>query len=521
MKPVVLVVLDGWGIGKNPAISAIEKAEIPFYRNLLKEFPHTVLGTSGEAVGLPEGQMGNSEVGHLNLGAGRIVYQDYTRINKAIKNGALIKNPVLVNAMSSANKSALHLLGLVSDGGVHSHLTHLYALIDMAVAKGAKKIFVHAFMDGRDTLPTSGINFIRQLESFIKNKPSVKIATVSGRYWAMDRDKRWERIKRAYIALVLGDGEKAQSAEEAVKQSYKINETDEFIRPTVIYNGSEPVGRIEDGDSVIFFNFRADRARELTIALTDKNFTFFERKKVPELSSYVTMTLYDETFTLPIAFPPSKLTNILGEVISQNGLRQLRIAETEKYAHVTYFFNGGEETSFSGEDRCLVPSPKDIPTYDLKPEMSAYKVTEEVIKRMDESIYDFILLNFANPDMVGHTGVMEAAIKACEVIDECLKKIVPKVQDMNGICIITADHGNCEQMMDNSHPFTAHTANLVPFILVKRDIRLRDKGILADAAPTVLELMKIKKPEEMTGKSLIINTDEHRLNAIASVNERI
>jgi 2,3-bisphosphoglycerate-independent phosphoglycerate mutase len=507
MRPFVLVVLDGWGIEKNPAISAIERADIPFYKDLLKEYPHTVLSASGEAVGLPEGQMGNSEVGHLNLGAGRIVYQDYTRINEAIKNGALIKNPVLVNAMSSANENALHLLGLVSDGGVHSHLNHLYALIDMALANGVKKILVHAFMDGRDTLPTSGINFIRHLESFIKNKPSVKIATVSGRYWAMDRDKRWERIKRAYTALVLGDGESAQSAEEVVRQSYKINETDEFIRPTIIYSGSEPVGKIEDGDSVIFFNFRADRARELTMALTDKNFTFFERKKIPELSSYVTMTLYDETFTLPIAFPPSKLTNILGEVISRNGLRQLRIAETEKYAHVTYFFNGGEETSFPGEERCLIPSPRDIPTYDLKPEMSAYIVTDEVIERMDESAYDFILLNFANPDMVGHTGVMEAAIKACEAVDGCLEKIVSQVQSMRGTTIITADHGNCEKMMDGNHPYTAHTASPVPFILVKKGIRLRDKGILADVAPTVLELMKIKKPAGMTGESLILNTD--------------
>ena len=503
MRPVILVVLDGWGIGNNPAVDATENANIPFYRTLLKEYPHTALDASGEAVGLPEGQMGNSEVGHLNLGAGRIVYQDYTRINKAIRNGELIKNPLLINAMGSASNSALHLLGLVSDGGVHSHINHLFALIDMALARGVKKIFVHAFMDGRDTLPRSGINFIRQLEAFIKNKSAVKIATVSGRYWAMDRDKRWDRIRRAYNALVLGEGAKAQSAEAAVKQSYEINETDEFIKPTVIYNGAEPVERIKDGDSVIFFNFRADRARELTMALTDKNFNFFEREKVPELSSYVTMTLYDETFSLPIAFPPIKLTNILGEVISENGLRQLRIAETEKYAHVTYFFNGGEETSFPEEDRCLIPSPKDVPTYDLKPEMSAYEVTEEVIKRIDESTYDFILLNFANPDMVGHTGVMEATIKACEAIDKCLEKIVSKIQGMGGIAIITADHGNCEEMMEDSSPHTAHTTNFVPFIMVKRGIKVRDKGILADVAPTVLELMEIKKPDEMTGKSLI------------------
>ncbi|HLA50012.1 MAG TPA: 2,3-bisphosphoglycerate-independent phosphoglycerate mutase, partial [Thermodesulfovibrionia bacterium] len=324
MRPLILIVLDGWGIGSNPAVDATEKASIPFYKSLLKKYPHTALNASGEAVGLPEGQMGNSEVGHLNLGAGRIVYQDYTRINKAIKTGDFIKNSVLLNVMNFSGEGALHLLGLVSDGGVHSHLNHLYALIDMAIANGVKKVFVHAFMDGRDTLPASGINFITQLESFIKNKPQVKIATVTGRYWAMDRDKRWERIRRSYNAIVLGEGEKAQSAGEAVRQSYEINETDEFIKPTVICNGEEPVGKIHDGDSVIFFNFRADRARELTTALTDKNFTFFERAKIPGLRTYVTMTLYDETFTLPVAFPPVKLTNILGEIISKKGLKQLR-----------------------------------------------------------------------------------------------------------------------------------------------------------------------------------------------------
>jgi 2,3-bisphosphoglycerate-independent phosphoglycerate mutase len=504
MRPLILIVLDGWGIGNDPLSDATQKADIPFYRRLLSEYPHTVLDASGEAVGLPEGQMGNSEVGHLNLGAGRIVYQEYTRINKAIRDGEFMKNPMLVEAMDSAQRSALHLLGLVSDGGVHSHINHLYALIDMALDRGVKEVLIHAFMDGRDTLPTSGINFIRELESFISNKPSVKIATVAGRYWAMDRDKRWDRIKSAYDAIVLGNGLRAQSAEEAVMQGYKNNETDEFIRPTVIYTDSTPVRRIQDGDSVIFFNFRADRARELTMALTEEDFGFFDRKKVPKLRYYVTMTLYDETLTLPVAFPPLKLTNILGEVISKNGLRQLRIAETEKYAHVTYFFNGGDETSFEGEDRCLIPSPKDIPTYDLKPEMSAYEVTEEVIRRIDTSIYDFILLNFANPDMVGHTGVMEAAIRACETIDRCLERIISKIHDIGGISIITGDHGNCEQMLEGGRPYTAHTSNPVPFIVVKHGLRLWDKGILADVAPTVLELMGIDKPKEMTGKSLIV-----------------
>jgi 2,3-bisphosphoglycerate-independent phosphoglycerate mutase len=504
MKPLLLIVLDGWGKGNEPGADATEKAKIPFYRELLGNYPHTFLDCSGEAVGLPQGQMGNSEVGHLNLGAGRIVYQDYTRINKAIRNGSFMENAALAKAMNPSHNGVLHLMGLVSDGGVHSHIDHLYALINMAITSGMKKIFIHAFMDGRDTLPTSGIQFIKQLESFIHDKPPARVATVSGRYWAMDRDKRWERIKKAYDAIVFGNGERAGSAHQAVEQSYARNETDEFIKPTVIYDGAEQVRRIKDGDSVIFFNFRADRARELTVALTGKNFRFFERGNLPQLHCYVTMTLYDETFSLPVAFPPQKLTNILGEVISKHKLRQLRIAETEKYAHVTYFFNGGDETSLEGEERCLIPSPKDIPTYDLKPEMSAYEVTEEVIRRLSNAQYDFILLNFANPDMVGHTGVMKAAIKACEAIDTCLERIVSKVQDMGGISIITSDHGNCEQMMENSHPYTAHTSNPVPFIIVRKEIKLRDQGILADVAPTVLELMGIKQPEEMNGQSLIL-----------------
>jgi 2,3-bisphosphoglycerate-independent phosphoglycerate mutase len=504
MKPLMLIVLDGWGVGNNPRVDATSLASIPFYRRLLKDYPHAILECSGEAVGLPEGQMGNSEVGHLNLGAGRIVYQDFARINKAIKNGEFKKNPVLLKAIESARPDrALHLLGLVSDGGVHSHIKHLYALIEMAIECGVKRIFIHAFMDGRDTPPKSGIQYIRDLEAFLKDKPSAKIATVSGRYWAMDRDKRWERVEKAYRAVVHGEGRIVNSAIEAVEEGYKKGETDEFITPSVIYNNSVPVGRIKDGDSVIFFNFRADRARELTRALNDKNFTYFLRGKAPCLSSYVTMTLYDETFTFPVAFPPVQLKSILGEILSNNRLRQLRIAETEKYAHVTYFFNGGEEKSFPGEDRCLIPSPQDVPTYDHKPEMSAYEITEEVLSRIDRSIYDFILLNFANPDMVGHTGVIKAAIRACEVIDECLRKIAEKVMSIGGMMIITADHGNCDEMRSNDHPHTAHTMNPVPFIILKKGIGLRDRGILADVAPTILELMGIEKPDEMTGESLI------------------
>ncbi|MBS1111815.1 MAG: hypothetical protein H6Q95_107 [Nitrospirae bacterium] len=505
MKPLILIVLDGWGIGKDSNENAQAQADIPFYKKLLNEFPHTTLECSGEAVGLPEGQMGNSEVGHLNLGAGRVVYQDFARINKAIKSGEFQSNPVLLRAMKSAVESggAIHLLGLVSDGGVHSHINHLYALIDMALAEGVRKVLIHAFMDGRDTPPSSGIEYIKQLETFLKDKPRAEIATVTGRFWAMDRDKRWERVEAAYKAIALGEGKKAISAIEAVSQSYEIHETDEFIKPTVIFKGGEPAGKVDSGDSVIFFNFRADRARELTTALTDKSFSAFERGEMPELSSYVTMTLYDETFPFPAAFPPLQLTAILGEVLSKNGLKQLRIAETEKYAHVTYFFNGGEEVSFAGEDRVLIPSPRDVATYDLKPEMSAFAVTDEVIKRLDKSEYNFILLNFANPDMVGHTGKMDAAIKACEAVDVCLERIVKKVQALEGAAIITADHGNCEKMIDMGGPYTAHTLNPVPFILLKKGLKLRDKGILADVAPTVLGLMHIAKPVEMTGESLI------------------
>ncbi len=505
MKPLMLIVLDGWGISQNPDADAQKKAHIPFYRSLVSKYPHTSLECHGEAVGLPEGTMGNSEVGHLNLGAGRIVYQDYARINKAIKDGSFMENQTLINAMTSAvnTSSAVHFLGLLSDAGVHSHINHLYSLINMALSKGVKRVFVHTFMDGRDTPPTSGVNYIKDLESFISDKPSVKISSVTGRYWAMDRDKRWERVERAYRALVNGKGKKVRSALEAVEKSYEKDETDEFIKPSLVCTDNEPVGLIRDGDSIVFFNFRADRAREITSALAEENFDGFKREQVPAPGSYVTMTMYEESFSFPVAFPPSRLTNILGEILSRKNMKQLRIAETEKYAHVTYFFNGGEEDPFDGEDRCLIPSPRDVATYDLKPEMSAFKVTDEVLKRLDENKYDFILLNFANPDMVGHTGIMEAAIKACETIDNCLEAIVPKVQSLGGTVIITADHGNSDQMIDKDGPHTAHTTNPVPFILLKQEHKLQDNGILADVAPTVLDLMGIEKPEEMTGRNLI------------------
>lgn len=509
MKPVLLIILDGWGIGTDPETNAQEKANIPFYKSLVNEYPHNALDCAGESVGLPAGTMGNSEVGHLNLGAGRTVYQDYARINKAIDNGSFIENEALSVAITSAikNNSPLHLIGLLSDGGVHSHIEHLYALINMALGKGVKDVFIHALMDGRDTPPTSGINYIKDLESFIADKPGAKIASIIGRFWAMDRDKRWERVEQAYMALVLSKGVRVSTAVEAIEKSYALNETDEFIKPSLICRSGEPIGPIRDKDSVIFFNFRADRAREITSALAVKGFNGFKRDIVPALASYVTMTMYEEGLTFPVAFPPLKLNRILGEVLSQQGLKQLRIAETEKYAHVTYFFNGGKEDPFSGEDRCLIPSPRDIPTYDLRPEMSAFEVRDEVLKRLDENQYDFILLNFANPDMVGHTGVMEAAVKACETIDICLESIVTKVNSMGGTVMITSDHGNCDHMGDHDNPFTAHTTNPVPCIILKKDIRLIEKGILADVAPTVLDLMGIEKPDEMTGNSLILKAE--------------
>ncbi len=509
-RPITLIILDGWGVGDDPKYSAMARAKTPFYDSLIKKFPNTTLTASGEKVGLPDGQMGNSEVGHLNIGAGRIVYQDYTRININIRDGLLDSNEVLSGAMDKAREGGvtLHLMGLLSDGGVHSDVKHLFALLTMASKKGVSKVRIHAFMDGRDTPPQSGLGYVRQLESFISNEGlggAVKIATVSGRYFAMDRDNRWERVKKAYDAVVLGDGRAKPSASEAVEYGYSKGETDEFILPTVITDGDAPVGRIMDGDAVIFFNFRTDRTRELTRALALADFTGFARDSRLKLASFVCMTEYDKSFGLPVAFPPHTLTNILGEVISRLGLRQLRIAETEKYAHVTFFFNGGVEKPFGGEDRCLIPSPKDVATYDQKPQMSAFELTGEVIKRIESGEYDFIIMNLANPDMVGHTGVMDAAVKACEVVDECLSKIIPSVDGSGGIAIITADHGNAEHMFDpaTNEPFTAHTTNRVPFIIANGGYVLDGPGILADVAPTILGIMGIEKPGEMTGRSLL------------------
>jgi 2,3-bisphosphoglycerate-independent phosphoglycerate mutase len=504
------MILDGWGIASPSDTNAVYVAKTPVLDELSATFPFTQLGASGEDVGLPEGQMGNSEVGHLNLGAGRIVYQEFTRISKAIRDGSFFSNPVLTEAITRVRErsGSLHLMGLVSDGGVHSHMEHLYALIRMAKEKGCPSIKIHAILDGRDTPPTSGVNYVQQLQRFLRGLGCGEIATVMGRYWGMDRDRRWERVERAYRAVTLGEGRRLSDPVEAVKSAYENGQTDEFIEPCVMVDkGGTPVGLLCDGDAVIFFNFRADRAREITMALTEEDFSEFKRPVVPKLSAYVCMTQYDERFSLPVAFPPESLKGILGEVIAELGLRQLRVAETEKYAHVTYFFNGGEEEPLPLEDRRLIPSPKDVPTYDLKPEMSAPQIADEVCRMMRENYYELIVLNFANGDMVGHTGVMEAAIAACEAVDRCVGKVVRETLDLNGAVLITADHGNAEQMWDyeRNEPHTAHTCNPVPCILVdprNKGRRLR-KGILADVAPTLLHLMDIPVPQQMSGVPLI------------------
>ncbi len=509
LSPLLLIILDGWGWRDELEGNAIRLAGTPNLDRYQREYPFTLLKCSGEAVGLPEGQMGNSEVGHLNIGAGRIVYQDLTRINLAIKEGSFFENQVLKEAFVRAKSSGgkIHLMGLVSDGGVHSHMEHLYALLQMAQIHGlCQKTFVHAFTDGRDTPPTSGVKYIQALVQKMVELNCGQIAMVSGRYYAMDRDKRWDRTELAWRALVLGEGRQAEDPVKAVEAAYERGETDEFIKPTVIVRQGRPVALVEDGDVIIFFNFRADRARQLTMALTQDGFKGFKRPCFPRLAYFVCMTLYDETFDLPVAFPPEHLKHIWGEEVSRAGIRQLRIAETEKYAHVTYFFNGGEENPFPLEDRRLIPSPREVPTYDLKPEMSALEVTEEVIKRIKDRNYGFIVMNYANGDMVGHTGVLEAAITAVRVVDECVGRVVEAFRKyQGGPVIVTADHGNCEQMIDDTGPHTAHTANPVPFYLIDdrfKGASLR-QGILADIAPTGLFLMGLPIPSEMTGRPLL------------------
>ncbi|MBN1930228.1 MAG: 2,3-bisphosphoglycerate-independent phosphoglycerate mutase [Desulfobacterales bacterium] len=509
IKPCVLIILDGWGENPKREGNAVKLAKTPQLDKLKEEYPHTQLLCSGEAVGLPKGIMGNSEVGHLNIGAGRIVFQDLLKINRAIKDGSFFDNEVFNSAMAAVkeNQSTLHLMGLVSDGGVHSSLNHLYSLLDLAKKSGLKHVYVHAILDGRDSPPDSGIKYIKLLSEYMRAHKSGSIATICGRFYAMDRDKRWNRIEKAFQLYVQGKGTLEKNPIDAVKNSYFRGETDEFIQPIILTGPTgKPLRTVQNDDVIIFFNFRADRAREITRAFTDPTFEAFDRMTYPKLAQFVCMTSYDETFTLPIAFPPTHLNAILGQVISQRGLRQLRIAETEKYAHVTYFFNGGEEKPFPLEDRCLIPSPRDIPTYDLKPEMSAYQLTQEVITRLKSNQYDLIVLNFANMDMVGHTGVLHAAIKACETVDHCVGEIVSVVKALNGVVLITADHGNAEQMVEeDGHIHTAHTLNPVPFILVddsRKEAEIRS-GILADIAPTVLRILGIDKPQQMTGDSLV------------------
>lgn len=507
-KLTALIILDGFGLNTNEEGNAIKAAKTPNLDRLFAQYPNTTVRTSGMDVGLPEGQMGNSEVGHTNIGAGRIVYQELTRITKSIKDGDFFEKKEFLDAIENCKKhnSKLHLYGLLSDGGVHSHNTHLYALVELAKRYGLKDVYIHCFFDGRDVPPDSAAGYVNQLEAKLKEIGVGKIATVMGRYYSMDRDNRWDRVKMAYDAMALGEGLTAETASQAVSESYARNELDEFVKPTVIMKNGKPVAVISENDSVIFFNFRPDRAREITRAFTDVDFEGFERESGYFPVYYVCMTQYDKTIeNTAVAFKPENLANTFGEYISRLGYRQLRIAETEKYAHVTFFFNGGVETVYKGEDRALIPSPK-VATYDMKPEMSAYEVAEEAVKRINSKDYDVIILNFANPDMVGHTGVFEAARKAIEAVDECVGKVIRAIEEQNGVALITADHGNAEQMVDygTGGAFTAHTTNIVPLIGVGlKGVKLKE-GRLADLAPTMLDIMGLAKPKDMTGNSLIV-----------------
>ena len=504
-KKAILIIMDGWGLGKVASADAIQHAKTPFVSSLYKKYPNTILTTCGEAVGLPEGQMGNSEVGHLNLGAGRIVYQELQRINVAVRDGSFAKNVVLLNSIRLAkkNQKPLHLIGLVSDGGVHSHINHLKAIIDVCKNEKLDEVFIHAFTDGRDTDPKSGLGFIKDLQSHL-NKTVGKIASVSGRYYAMDRDKRWERVKLAYDALANGEGEKATDAVEAIENSYKKNITDEFIKPCVVVDEAQrPLARIKDGDVVICFNFRTDRCREITQVLTQTDLPDFGMKKLS--LDYTTMTEYDHSFkNIHIVFSNDNLTNTIGEVLEQHHLKQIRIAETEKYPHVTFFFSGGREIPFEGEKRILIPSPK-VATYDLKPEMSAYEVTNALLPEIANKTADFICLNYANADMVGHTGVWEAAIKAVETVDSCVEKVVTAGLENGYTSFVTADHGNSDYMINgDGTPNTAHTLNPVPFFIIDNEWKGKIRpGKLADIAPTILTMMDIALPEEMTGEILV------------------
>ena len=500
--PTVLIIMDGFALGEDTPGNAVQAAATPQLDYLFSQYPFCQLEASGLNVGLPDGQMGNSEVGHTNIGAGRVVFQDLPKISLAIQEGTFFQNPAYLEAIRACkeNGTALHLMGLLSDGGVHSHITHLFALMDLAKAQGVEQLYIHAFLDGRDVSPSSGKGFMEQLQNKIQEIGLGQVSVVSGRYYAMDRDSRWERLQKAYDAMVCSEGPFNPDPVQAIQVSYDAGITDEFMEPVVCCRE----GAIQAGDSVIFMNFRPDRAREITRALTDPDFTSLVRKKGFVPVQFVCTTEYDASLTnVSIAFPHEKLENIFGQYLSQLGLTQLRIAETEKYAHVTFFFNGGQEAVFPGEDRCLIPSPK-VATYDLQPEMSAYAVTEEAVSRIKSGKYDVVILNFANCDMVGHTGVFEAAVKAVETVDDCVGQVVSAVTEMGGVALITADHGNAEQMVDaEGKPFTAHSTNVVPFCIVGADVHLRD-GRLADIAPTMLDLMGLNQPPEMDGKTLIV-----------------
>ena len=508
-KPTVLMILDGYGLNDKEQGNAVAKARTTIVDKLMEECPFVKGYASGMAVGLPDGQMGNSEVGHLNMGAGRIVYQELTKITKSIQDGGFFENKALLAACENVkkNNSALHLMGLVSDGGVHSHNEHIYGLLELAKRQGVEKVYVHCFLDGRDTPPASGKEYVEQLEAKMKEIGIGEVASVMGRYYAMDRDNRWDRVEKAYKALVKGEGETAQSGPAGIQASYDKDVTDEFVLPTVVVKDGAPVATIRDRDSVVFFNFRPDRAREITRTFCDDDFQGFDRGPRVK-TTFVCFTNYDVTIENKlVAFEKEEITNTFGEFLAKNNKTQARIAETEKYAHVTFFFNGGVEAPNEGEDRILVKSPK-VATYDLKPEMSAYEVCSRLVEAIKSEKYDVIIINFANPDMVGHTGVEEAAVKAIETVDECVGRAVEAVKEVNGQMFICADHGNAEQLTDyeSGEPFTAHTTNPVPFILVNADpvYKLREGGCLADIAPTLIELMGMEQPKEMTGKSLLI-----------------
>ena len=504
-KKVVLIIMDGWGWRGETVANAVRLAHTPVFDSLWERYPRTLIQASGPWVGLPEGQMGNSEVGHLNIGAGRIVYQDIVRIESAIRDQTFFTNSVLLDAMERAREhGSLHFMGLLSDGGVHSHQQHLYALLHMAKSQGLRDVFVHAILDGRDTAPHGGERYLRELEARMLSESIGSIATLVGRYYAMDRDQRWERTQRAYDLFTMGEGSIAPTATEAIRRSYDAGVTDEFVEPVRIGSGDTPRGLIRDGDTVVFFNFRADRARQITHAFVDETFTGFERRVHPRVH-YVGMARYEEALDVPCVFPPESRSDILVDTAAARGIKTLRIAETEKYAHVTYFFNGGEEAVYAGETRVLIPSPK-VATYDLKPEMSALELTDALIREIRSDQYDYIVCNFANPDMVGHTGVLSAAFRACETVDSCVGKALAAIDLERYAVIVTADHGNAEMMIDpvTGGPHTAHTTNPVPCILVDADYHgpLIDDGSLRDIAPTILNYLGVPRPSEMTGRDL-------------------